>query len=321
MKQLFSLLILTALLSACTNGAVNNDSEKMKVAATIYPLAFFAEQIGGDLLEVTTIVPQGLEPHDYEPAPNDLKALYDADLVVYNGAALEPWIEDMEFELMQENVELFEASSYVELIPLEEESEESFHFIPRANAHETGEEHTEWDPHVWLDPLRSKQIVQALAANLASIDPENAETYINNAKVVMGDLDKIDSSFSTTLQTCTGRDFVTSHAAFAYLADRYGLTMIPITGINPHSEPSIKELGEISNLVEAKGLSVIYTETLIDSSFAETITEETGATLMTLNPLEGLTADEVNAGENYFSILKKNFENLQVGLSCEATPL
>ncbi len=321
MKQLFSVLALTALLSACTGTTVGNDSEKIKVAATIYPLAFFAEQVGGDLLEVTTLVPQGLEPHDYEPAPNDLKALYDADLVIYNGAALEPWIEDMEFELMQEKVELFEATSFVELIPLGEEHEESFHFIPSASAHETGEEHTEWDPHVWLDPMRSKQIVQALAANLATIDPENAETYINNAKVVMGELDKIDTSFANTLQSCTGRDFVTSHAAFAYLAERYGLTMIPISGINPHSEPSLKELGEISEQVEAKGLSVIYTETLVDSAFAQTITNETGATLMTLNPLEGLTSTEASAGENYFSILKQNFENLKVGLSCETTPL
>lgn len=122
--------------------------------------------------------------------------------------------------------------------------------------------------------------------------------------------------------SCSAREFVTAHEAFAYLAERYGLTMISISGINPQDEPSIKELEEISKVVEEHGLTTIYTETLVSSAYAETISEETGATLMVLNPLEGLTTADVAAGETYFSIMKRNFDNLKTGFVCsESTPL
>src|SRR3989338_3045966 len=225
MKKVFSLLLLSSLLVGCSPEHVQ-ESETLQVAASIYPLAFFAEQIGGDWVEVTSLVPQGLEPHDYEPSPNDLKAIYDADLVIYNGASLEPWIDDLESELAQDDVALFEAAGYVELIPLNEE------------------ENSEWDPHIWLDPMRAKLIVESLASTMTNLDADNAETYQNNAKVIMAELDKLDEDFrmNLALLSCSAREFVTAHAAFAYLTERYELTMIPISGINPQDEPSIKEL-------------------------------------------------------------------------------
>lgn len=306
MKKLFSIFLLSSLLAGCTS-EMGASSEKLQVAVSIYPLAFFTEQIGGDLVEVTALVPQGLEPHDYEPSPNDLKAVYDADLVVFNGADLEPWLEDIEFELMNDGVELFAATDYVELVPLSEDAEE----------------HGEWDPHVWLDPIRAKLIVQSLASTMAGLDSENAETYQNNAKVLMAELDKLNEDFTIelALMSCSAREFVTAHAAFAYLAQRYGLTMIPISGINPQDEPSIKELEEISKIVVEHGLTTIYTETLVSSAYAETIAKETGASVLVLNPLEGLTAEDVTAGENYFTIMKRNFGNLKTGFVCNESTL
>lgn len=304
MRKLFSIFLLSSLLAGCTS-EMGADSEKLQIAASIYPLVFFAEQVGGDLVEVTALVPQGLEPHDYEPSPNDLKALYDAELVVYNGAALEPWMEDLEPELMGSDVELFEAASYVELIPLSDE------------------ENSEWDPHIWLDPIRAKLIVESLASTMAGLDSENAETYQNNAKVVMTELDKLNEDFTMelALMSCSAREFVTAHEAFAYLAERYGLTMISISGINPQDEPSIKDLEEISKVVEEHGITSIYTETLVSSAYAETIAKETGASLLVLNPLEGLTAEDVSAGENYFTIMKRNFGNLKTGFVCSESSL
>lgn len=306
MKKLFSILLLSSLFIGCTGNGGEVQAEKLQVAASIYPLAFFAEQIGGDLVDVTALVPQGLEPHDYEPSPNDLKSVYNADLVVFNGANLEPWMEDLELELAEDSVELFEAATYVELIPLSDE------------------ENSEWDPHLWLDPIRAKMIVESLANTMAGLNSENAETYQNNAKVLMAELDKLNEDFmmELALMSCSAREFVTAHEAFAYLAERYGLTMIPISGINPQDEPSIKELEEISKVVDEHGLTTIYIETLVSSAYAETISEETGATLMVLNPLEGLTAADVAAGENYFSIMRRNFGNLKAGFVCsESTPL
>lgn len=314
MKKIISLLLLSALLVGCTGGPGEEaEAEKLHIAASIYPWAFFAEQIGGDLVVVDTLVPVGLEPHDYDPAPDDLKSLYDADLFIYNGGGLEPWVNDLASELGEKEVRLFAVSDYVELMPLAEGAE-----------HEEDEEEEEeasgYDPHLWLDPVNVGIAVQSMANAFSNLDIKNADIYQANAKVLRNELDEMNEAFTLDLQACTGREFVTSHAAFAYLSKRYGLTMIPISGISPEDEPTLKELEAISELVEEHGITMIYTETLIDSAFAETISTETGAELLVLNPLEGLTSAEAAAGENYFTILKKNLENLKAGLSCEATP-
>lgn len=325
MKFFLSNLLLVTLLSSCSPKVEISESETLNIAASIYPLAFFAEQIGGDLVTVNPLVPTGLEPHDFEPSPSDLRSLYDADLVVFNGAALEPWIEDLEFELIQEDVKLFEAVSFLEMLPASEESHEEDHeeessLIPSASAHETGEEHEEWDPHVWLDPIRAQMIILSLANTLATLDPENAETYVNNAKILTGELSSMDEDFRSTLEQCTGREFVVSHAAFAYVANRYGLEMISISGLSPHDEPSLKDLEEITLLMNEHGLSLIYMEPLYESPFARTIGDETGAELLVLNPIEGLTELDVEDGRDYFDLMRENFKNLKKGLSCEANP-
>ncbi len=318
MKKFFSIFLLGFLLTGCTGGlSQETGAEKLQVVATIYPWGFFAEQIGGDLVDVNTLVPVGLEPHEYDPSPDDLRSLYDADIFIYNGAALEPWVEDVEFDLRKDDVQLFEAAAYVELIGLEGEAEQSF--IPTASAHDTGEAHTEYDPHFWQDPVRVSIVVQSLANTFANLDSENADIYQANAKVLMSELDKINGDFTLDLQSCSEKEFVVSHAAFAYLANRYGLTMIPISGISPEDEPTIKELEVISKTMEEHGLSTVYTETLLSSTFAETIGNETGALVFVLNPLEGLTQADVDAGDNYFTIFKKNLENLKIGLMCAPT--
>lgn len=311
MRKILSFLLITTLLTACNAGpAEEAEDEKLHIAASIYPWAFFAEQIGGDLVVVDTLVPVGLEPHDYDPSPDDLKSLYDADLFIYNGGNLEPWVDDIAFDLGEKDVQLFALSDYVALQPLAEGSE-----------HEDEEEHeedsTEYDPHIWLDPINLSIAVQSMANAFSNLDIKNADVYQANAMVLRNELEEMNESFTLELQACTGREFVTSHAAFSYLANRYGLTMIPISGISPEDEPTLKELEAISELVEEHGITMIYTETLIDSSFAITISTETGAQVLVLNPLEGLTTEEVAAGENFFTIFEKNLENLKVGLSCD----
>jgi zinc transport system substrate-binding protein len=302
MKKLASILLLCTLLSACQpTGSTNED--RLSVVATFYPYGYFAQQVGGDLIDLTVIVPTGIEPHDYEPSPVELKAVYDADLFIYNGVAFEPWVEDLESDLSKEGITLFEASSRVELLPWEGGEEE---------------EDQEYDPHFWLDPVRAGMIVNALAAQLGQLDPENASIYTSNAEVLSGELSLLNANFSAQLASCSTKEFVTSHAAFSYLANRYSLTMIPINGLSPDDEPSLKELGELSSLVKERGLTTVFTETLLNSSLAETISKETGAKLEVLNPLEGLTTEEVAAGENYLSILQKNLENLAAALGCSA---
>lgn len=303
MKFFLSTLLLATLLSSCAPQVETSESEALKVAASIYPLAFFAEQIGGDLVTVNLLVPTGLEPHDFEPSPSDLRALYEADLIVFNGAGLEPWLEDLEQELMAEGVEIFEAVSLLDMLPAGEDAED---------------EHEEMDPHVWLDPIRAQMIILSLVNTLAILDPENTETYMNNAKVLTGELSRMDEDFRSALEQCSEREFVVSHAAFAYLANRYGLEMIAISGISSHDEPSLKHLETIASTMNEHGLSFIYMEPLYESPFARTIGEETGAELLVLNPIEGLTELDVEDGRDYFDLMRENFENLKKGLSCEA---
>lgn len=326
MKKIVFILTIALLLSSCNSGVGQiNGSDKLHVSASIYPWGFFAEQIGGDLVEVRTLVPVGVEAHEYDPSPEDLKSLYNADLFIYNGANLEPWIEDIELDLRQDGISLLSAADHVELIPIDDTSEEDHKesteesFIPTASAHETGKSHAEYDPHFWQDPVRVQMVVQSIANTFANLDSANADVYLTNAKVIKNTLAKIDEEFSTDLKTCTKREFISSHAAFAYLSDRYNLTMISISGLSPEDEPTIKELEAISKIIKEHDLSTVYTETLLNTNFASTIGAETGSQLLVLNPLEGLTKSDLELGENFFTIFKKNLANLKIGLDCEGS--
>ncbi len=313
MKKPFLFLALSLLLISCSKSEeITTETSHLQVVASIYPLAFFAQEIGGEHVDITQIVPSGLEPHDYEPTTDQLKKVYDTDLFIFNGAGLEPWANNLEFELSQEDVAFFEATHYVDLIPGGEETEDSS-LVPDASAHSEAEG---WDPHVWLDPVRAKMIVQSMVILFAQLDSEHAQAYQSNAQVLIEELEALDTLYSTQLSACASTELVTSHAAFGYLASRYGLTMIPINGISPENEASLKDLEEIFRLVEEHDISTIYTETLVDASFAETISEETGAQLLTLNPLEGLTESDSASGKNYLTVMEDNLRNLVQGLSC-----
>jgi zinc transport system substrate-binding protein len=265
-------------LAACGGGGAPGGKES--VVASFYPLAFAAEEIGGDRVDVHNLTPAGAEPHDLEVSPRDVAEVHDADLVLLLGRGFQPQLEDA-------------AGSGPNVLRLLD--------TPGLALHPNG------DPHVWLDPLRYAKIVARIGRAFG--DESAAARLVDR-------LHALDSEYRRGLAHCERRDIVTSHEAFAYLAERYGLRQIAITGISPEAEPEPGELARVVALARERGVTTIYFETLVSPRIAETVARETGTKTAVLDPIEGLTKDAVARGENYFTRMRANLHALEQGLGC-----
>jgi zinc transport system substrate-binding protein len=284
-------------------------SERLKIVTSFYPLYEIAKRVGGNKVEVINLVPPGSEPHDFEPTPQDMVALTKADLVLINGSGMEPWAERIIPELQKKGISVLNQSDLFQGLTVKNEDTEGEHT-------EEHEEHFPYDPHFWLDPLLYLNEVNSVSRKLIQLDPQNAQTYEQNTKAFTDEIKALHYAFENGLKTCKQREIVTAHAAFAYLAKRYNLEMIPITGVSPEAEPSPKVLADLSKLIKEKGIKYIFTETLVSPKVAETLAIETGAKTLVFNPIEGLSEKEITDGENYISIMKNNLKNLQMALEC-----
>lgn len=311
---LLSILAIISLIWGCQNnpGGLTSDSQvsqsqesvgKIKIVTSFYPLYELAKQIGGEKVVVKNIVPAGSEPHDYEPTPLDIVDLQKADLLIINGAGLEPWVNKLLPDLEKRRVKIIDESKAVTVLQTNNENQQ--------NADNP------FDPHFWLDPLNFLEEGRVITAMLSQISPENSAYFEKNAQDYFSKLQNLDKDFVAALANCKQHEFVTSHAAFSYLARRYNLTMIAITGISPDAEPEPKKIAELSLLLKAKNIKVVFTEPLVSSKIAKVIADETGASVMTLNPLEGLTNTEIQQGKNYLEVMKDNQAALKIALQCE----
>jgi zinc transport system substrate-binding protein len=288
-------IVLTALAClAVTVGCGADDDDaaaggRREVVAAFYPLAFAAERVGGDSVDVTNLTPPGTEPHDVELSARDVERVRDADVVLSLGAGFMPALEDAVADADGEAIDLLAG------------------FELREGAENEDAEGEELDPHVWLDPVRFRRLVTRIGATL-----ERPEA----AAALAARLTSLDGEFRRGLASCARREIVTSHAAFGYLADRYRLEQIPITGISPEAEPTARDLEDIVDEVREHGATTIFFETLVSPRLARTVAREVGADTDVLNPLEGLTEDESERGENYFSVMRSNLATLRKALDC-----
>jgi zinc transport system substrate-binding protein len=272
-------------------------SNKIQIIASFYPMAFFGQQIAGDNADITNVTPAGAEPHDYEPSTQDIAKMERASLIILNGN-VEPWADKVKANLQHSSTKIITVSDGLVTRTLTEAGT------------------TSADPHVWLDPILAKKEVQKISDAIIAIDPVHIDIYKKNTANLVTKLDQLDTTYKTGLASCSVKDIVTSHAAFAYLAQQYGLNQVPIAGLSPDEEPSTQALIATATLVQEKNIKYIFFESLVSPKLAQTIAQETHAQTLELNPLEGLPRDEVQQGKDYFTVMQSNLQNLQTALSC-----
>lgn len=299
-----------------TNTTINPSA--LQVTATFYPLAEFARKVGGEHVAIETITPSGTEPHDFEPTPRDIVKIRTSDVFLVNGAGLDPWATDVAHDVEDEGVHALVMSDHIEQIASINEQDDHADEDEHENEEDDHghQDSSGQDPHFWLDPIRVQEMVDMIAAAFAEADPEHAADYQANADQYKKELDELDAAFKTGLASCETKEFVVSHAAFSYLADRYNLDMHSIAGISPEDEPSPRRLAELTEFVREEGVEIILFETLVSPKIAETLARETDAKTGVLNPLEGLTAAEAAAGRDYIYVMRENLSMLRSALRC-----
>jgi zinc transport system substrate-binding protein len=311
------------LLTACNNTSSteeNSEDKKLTIMTSIYPLYDFTSKIVGDRAEVINLVPAGAEPHDFEPTAKDMTNLSKADIFIYNGGGYETWIEDVLNSIDQQDMSILNISENLDLLTVEETGGEDNHDShgEEANHEEEEELAGEYDPHVWLDPLRAKQIAEMIKNELIQVDKEGKNVYEKNFNELASEFDALHSEYETALNNQSQKEVIVSHAAFGYLTNRYGLEQIAISGLTPSDEPSPKELQEIIHFAREHQVKYILFETLVSPKVAETVQDKIGAEALTLNPLEGLTKQEIEDGKDYFSVMRENLESLKMATGSES---
>ena len=306
------LLLLTCLLSvfACDNRKPAAGPGKLRVVTTLFPIYDFARNVGGDLAEVSLLLPPGVEPHSFEPTPETIIALSRADLFIYTGSGMEPWAEKLADGVSRGGK------------PVRCEAGKGAHYLNSAHDHGgRRDEHAEHehgkDPHIWLDPDNALSMVDRIAEGFAVARPAAAEKFAANAAAYKARLQELANRFNSGLAVCATREFVHGgHYAFAYLADRYKLQYISAYGVTAESEPSSQKLMELVRTIKNKKLHYIFFEELLSPRAAETVAAETGAALLKLHGIHNVTRSELDAGATYLSLMEQNLTVLRKGLEC-----
>jgi zinc transport system substrate-binding protein len=273
----------------------------------------FTSQIAGSLARVELLVEAGIEPHDWQPSAQQVKQLEQADMLVYNGAGMEGWVDQVIGALDNKKLVAVEASKGVTLRTGEAHDHEASHAEEHHHEEEkktVPSEKVVYDPHVWLSPKKAMEQVRIIQRALVRMDPTHESTYNANADAYVATLTALDAQYRAQLAPFAKREFITQHAAFGYLAHEYGLQQLPIAGLSPEIEPSATRMAEIVTFVKEHGVRTIFFETLASSKVAEAIAQETGAKTATLNPIEGLTEAEKQAGDQYVRLMERNLDAL-----------
>jgi zinc transport system substrate-binding protein len=295
--------------AACGSGASGGTSAAEDVVVTsFYPIQFATQQITGGAVPVTVLTKPGAEPHDLELAPQDIGGMTKARLVVY-ADGFQPAVDEA-VGLVDPAKVLDVADAAKLTLTLAEESGVAGETALQHDSHG----HSGSDPHFWLDPVRYAAVAEAIGARLAQDDPQHAAMYRKNTAVFVGKLSKLDDEMRRGLERCRNKQLITSHAAFGYLAARYGFEQHGITGISPEAEPSASTLKALADLVSSSGVTTIYQETLVQPHFAQTVAGTTGVKVATLDPIEGITSASV--GRDYFEVMRSNLVALRDGQGC-----
>ena len=331
--SLFLLSIVAVILAACGGDdiattdkeATEQSTDKLSIYTTVYPLQYFAERIGGEYVDVSSIYPPGANEHTFEPTQKDMMTLADADMFFYIGLGLEGFVEKAKNTLANEHVKLVATADHV--------SEEKLH-ISTGHVHAEDEEddhgHEEHeeeasdllidhsghghDSHVWLSPVISQDLAAVIKDELVAAMPEQEALFTENYEALVAELEELHAKFESMAAQTTQKTFFVSHAAFGYIAGHYGFSQVPVAGLNSQSEPSQKELTKIVDLAKKENIQYIFFEQNVSSNLTEVIQNEVGADSLILHNLSVLTTDDIKNGETYFTLMEKNMEALKTAL-------
>ncbi|MEU8796827.1 metal ABC transporter substrate-binding protein [Spirillospora sp. NPDC048819] len=295
---------LAAALTGCADPDAGVPPGKTVVIASFYPVAWLAGEVGGDDVFVRTLTQPGAEPHDLELTARQVANVVDADFAVYVGG-VQPAVD----EAVRRHAEgkSLDAASVVKTLPPPDETDDE-------EAHDgVRHEEADYDPHIWLDPSRMAAVATALGDRLAAADPAHASGHRERARSTAAALTALDRAFRGGLRTCERREIITAHAAFGYLADRYGLRQIAVAGVDPAAEPSPRRMADLTRRVSSTGATTVFTETLVSPKVAEALAREAGVRTAVLDPIEGI---EDGSPDDYMTIMQRNLRTLRPALEC-----
>ena len=283
-------LLLTLIMAGCNQNTTN---KKLTVYASFYPLYDFAKNIGKDKIEVKLVVPSGIEPHEFQINPRKFADICSASMFIYDGLGLEPWAEKLLPELKDNNVEITKSTIGIKLLKRGVNSN---------------------DPHAWLDPTNAIIECENIKNSLIKIDKKNIEFYEQNFQTYKKELLKVDKAYKEGLSKRIKNEIISSHSAFSYLASKYNFKQISICGISSENEPSSVDMAKICRFAKENNIKYILYETLKSPKLSNVIAEEIGGKTKVLNPIEGLSEEEIKNGENYLSKMYENLETLELVL-------
>ena len=333
----------------------NNKNEVLNVYTTIYPLEDFTKKIGGDFVHVESILPPNVDAHSFEPTTKDMMKLADSDLFIYTGAGVEGFADKATESLKNEKVTIVKAADKIELLSVKDnhnhnhdetveepshdsndqiahedhhESEHSQEHNEQGNDHGQGDEqadehsheddehiHGDTDPHVWLDPNLSIQLADNIKDALTEKLPDQKETFESNFNALKKELEQLDGDFKQIVENSKTNSLLVSHAAYGYWEKRYGIEQIAIAGLSPNDEPSQKDLQKIIEESEAHDIHYVMFEQNVSPKVSEIIQKEIGAKSLVLHNLESMTKEDRDKNEDYFSIMRKNLQNIKTALN------
>lgn len=318
---------LTALSACSTSDAADgSDGGKLKVTASFYPMQFLAERIGGEHVAVTSLTKPGVEPHDLELTPRQIGSISESDYVLYL-KGIQPAVDDAISQSGVQNT--VDAATLTTLENHGAEVSGHGHEGEEEHGHEGEEAHEEHaegdghnhgeeggaDPHIWLDPVKYADVAQGVGKSLAKADPDHAAAYKKNTAALVAELGELNTAYETGLKNPATKTFITTHSAFGYLAERYGLTQQGIAGIDPEAEPSPARIQEIHTIAEKEKATTVFFETLASDRTAKTLAKDTGLKTGVLDPLEGMT--EKSQGADYTEVMESNLAALQKALGAK----
>ncbi|MDI6890969.1 MAG: zinc ABC transporter substrate-binding protein [Thermodesulfovibrionales bacterium] len=309
MKRLIVLFLLIPLIvtSCAKRDEKVVDEKKLKVVTSLFPLYDFAKNIGRQKADVTLLLPPGVEPHSFEPKPGDIIRINEADIFIFTGRYMEPWVEDILKGIGSQGPLIVDSSKDITLMEGNKQIE-----------HEHKHEYGKIDPHIWLDFSNVEKIVDNILEGFLKKDPANKELYLKNAEEYKTKINELDKGFRDSLSSCK-KDLIIhgGHFAFGYLAKRYNLKYLSAyRGFSPDTEPTPMDLIELSKKLKKNDLKYVFYEELINPKVSEAISRETGAKLLMLHGAHNVTRDELNRGVTFISLMEQNLRNLKIGLEC-----